>query len=426
MTCDLSAHTAQNKDCVYSHNKFFRILTDDFPEKKYVPRQKNEDRTAVHYGQRKLLLSEVEFITNVCNELISLHPKQLFKKIVLIYAGAAPGNHIPLLSRMFPFVKFHLVDPAKFVVQSCENIIIKQEMFTDEMALDLRQEYSDYIRLFISDIRRAGPGMSDLSEDAIEDEVLDDMRSQENWYHSIGAFRSLLKFRLPYVENRKAKQTSINYLSGDVYFQIWPPGSSSETRLYVKERAVAREYDCLKYENQMYHFNMIERVQCYHHDVDAPGLDHCYDCRAEVEVLDNYVKSFDKIFSFCKSSLEKDNMMQADVVTHVNIINKHLEADKKMIKLTWQGKEYSVGFLDIKYGLRIEQVCTPLKECRQQWVDRKKFWPNRPQFIYKSRSDDAIFAEANEKLKKLKNRLDFKTKITGDLNHDSLVKKIKK
>ena len=118
--------------------------------------------------------------------------------------------------------------------------------------------------------------------------------------------------------------------------------------------------------------------------------------------------------------------MQGDVVIHVNNINKHLEADKKIIKLTWQGKEYSVRFLDIKYGLRIEQVCTPSKECHQQWVNRRNFWPNRPKFIYKSRSDDAIFSEANEKLKKLKNRLDYKTKITGNLNHDSLDKKIKK
>jgi hypothetical protein len=90
---------------------------------------------------------------------------------------------------MFPFIKFHLVDPAKFVVLPSENIVVRQEMFTDEMALDLRQEYANYTRLFISDIRRAGPGVTDLSEDAIEDEVLEDMRSQETWYHHLKAFR---------------------------------------------------------------------------------------------------------------------------------------------------------------------------------------------------------------------------------------------
>jgi hypothetical protein len=96
MTCDLSAHTAQNKECVYSIKPFFRILTEDFPEKKYVPRQKFEDRTAIHWGQRKLLLSEIEFLTNVCNELVE-SSKMSRNKIVLIYAGAAPGNYYTII-----------------------------------------------------------------------------------------------------------------------------------------------------------------------------------------------------------------------------------------------------------------------------------------------------------------------------------------
>ena len=108
--CKLSIHAAQNKLCYYPEQNFFRILTADFPEKKYIPRKRDEDRTAVHFGQRKLFLSEVEFLTNVC---ASFEAKKPFKPIVCIYAGAAPGNHIDLLSQMFPFVKFHLVDPAK-------------------------------------------------------------------------------------------------------------------------------------------------------------------------------------------------------------------------------------------------------------------------------------------------------------------------
>ena len=56
------------------------------------------------------------------------------------------------------------------------------------MALNLRDEYSDYIRLFVSDIRRAGPG-SDLGEDEIEEEVLEDMRSQQTWYHHLEPYR---------------------------------------------------------------------------------------------------------------------------------------------------------------------------------------------------------------------------------------------
>ncbi len=172
LDCILSIHTLQNKDSKYNPD-FIRILSDDFPQRKYTPRKKNEDRTVVHYGQRKLFLSEVEFLTNVTNALSN----KVNKKIVLIYAGAAPGNHIDLLSSMFPFVKFVLVDPAKFAIEPTDNIAIYREFFTDEMSLELRQEYSDYVRLFVSDIRRAGPGLG-LNDDLIETEVLADMRSQ--------------------------------------------------------------------------------------------------------------------------------------------------------------------------------------------------------------------------------------------------------
>ena len=108
MTCDLSAHTAQNRECVYSSKPFFRILTEDFPEKKYVPRQKFEDRTAIHWGQRKLLLSEIEFLTNVCNELVESSKMPRLLKIVLIYAGAAPGNYstIIILLKYYNLVLF--------------------------------------------------------------------------------------------------------------------------------------------------------------------------------------------------------------------------------------------------------------------------------------------------------------------------------
>jgi hypothetical protein len=284
-----SVHCCQNPNRNYG-TEFLRILNDEFPQEKYQPRKKDEDRTTIHYGQRKLHLSEVEFLTNVCNDL----PDKTFKKIVLIYAGAAPGIHLDLLSQMFPFITFVLIDPAKFSIEPNSKLIIKREFFTDEMALDLKEEYNDWIRLFISDIRLAGPGYG-YNDDEIEEKVFEDMRSQENWYKILEPFRSLLKFRLPYVENRNnQKNNKINYLDGKIYFQIWAPCSSSETRLFVGENASKREYDCLKYENQMFRFNRVERAQCYNHTIEANGIDHCYDCRGEVFIFQNYINSLEK------------------------------------------------------------------------------------------------------------------------------------
>ena len=50
----------------------------------------------LHWGQRKLLLSEIDFLT----DFIDLSKNK--QKILIIYAGAADGKHISLLSKMFP------------------------------------------------------------------------------------------------------------------------------------------------------------------------------------------------------------------------------------------------------------------------------------------------------------------------------------
>ena len=62
-----------------------------------------------HWGQRKLLFSEIEFLTLYGH---------LAKTVV--YAGAAPGTHINYLSKeLFPEHKWVLVDPAPFRFARC-------------------------------------------------------------------------------------------------------------------------------------------------------------------------------------------------------------------------------------------------------------------------------------------------------------------
>jgi hypothetical protein len=62
---------------------------------------------------------------------------------------------------------------------------------------------------------------------------------------------------------------------------IWAPITTTEARLLVAGREEV-EYDNLKYEEQMFHFNTVTRVGRYEHNVKAEGMDFCYDCRAEV------------------------------------------------------------------------------------------------------------------------------------------------
>ena len=95
----------------------------------------------------------------------------------------------------------------------------------------------------------------------------------------------MLKFRLPYDKERS------EYLSGDIYLPVWGPQTTTECRLVTckDEPGKTREYDHEKFESQMFFFNVITRTALYTHDVKAEGMDRCYDCRAEVEILKNYI-----------------------------------------------------------------------------------------------------------------------------------------
>lgn len=82
----------------------------------YIPHFR-EFITNLHYGQRKLFLNELQFLTKYC----SLLNKKLdnYQTEYVIYAGAAPNNHIYFLYQLVPNIKFILIDPSPF------NIFIK-------------------------------------------------------------------------------------------------------------------------------------------------------------------------------------------------------------------------------------------------------------------------------------------------------------
>ncbi len=45
----------------------------------------------------------------------------------------------------------------------------------------------------------------------------------------------------------------------------------------------------------MFHFNTITRVTYYDHDVKGDGIDHCYDCRAEILILKNFLVAINRL-----------------------------------------------------------------------------------------------------------------------------------
>lgn len=173
-------------------------------------RRKGEFKSLVHWGQRKLLMSEIEFLANFGQP-----------NVTLLYAGAAPGTHINYLSNLFPDINFVLVDPSPFTAKEIDKIKIINGFFDD----DLCRQYCNQQVLFISDIRTADS--SKLTREDTELYIEKDQVAQARWHRILRPLRSMLKFRLPYGEGKT------KYLDGDIYLPVWGPITTSETRLIV-------------------------------------------------------------------------------------------------------------------------------------------------------------------------------------------------
>ncbi len=256
-----------------------------FPRRKYAPRNQCSTLSVMHLGQRKLLMSEI-------GALLLLNTET---KYVAVYAGAAPGVHIPLLSELFPNVIFHLYDPAPFEIEETERIKCFKMCFTDAMAhMYANTEYENLV--FICDIRRTRDEMM----------VWEDMLSQRRWHEIMNPLLTSLKFRLPWPGNGAVSASNqVEYLNGDICLPIWGPPSTTESRLVIKRGShthnPTRIYDCLVYEEEMCYFNRVIRPAIHTCQKERSwGLDGCYDCTAEVRLLDKY----HKIWTHCKISTD--------------------------------------------------------------------------------------------------------------------------
>jgi hypothetical protein len=231
-------------------------------------------KLTLHHGQRKLLLSELEFLVG--------HGS---KSKLVVYPGAAPGSHIVYLAKMFPQHRFLLYDPRPFDprLQRVSSVRCINSYFTDETAKEVRDKYYNTCGyLFICDIRSFVD--NDISS-ITDDSIYNDLQMQKKWVEIMEPKMSLLKFRLPY------NWEKMDYFKGEIYYQIWGPLSTTETRMVTDGKETTTYYG-KQYEDIMYRFNNITRQEVYDHEVrlrDVPGIDYCYDCKAEIEVIKKYL-----------------------------------------------------------------------------------------------------------------------------------------
>ena len=300
-------------------NKFFREITDDYGRLPW-----SSDKTSYgqcHWGQRKLLYSEIEFLL-YCAEHTNL------STCVVLYVGSAPGTHINILIQMFPMVRWLLYDPRKFDINrkyidsgAVEIHTGNDGFFTDahiQKVLD-NPFTKDKKILFVSDIRF----------NTYEKQIFEENINQQKWLIKLNAFAYILKLRMMYdykkkfeydISDIKDKLDMSNlvvpnnligkflYLDGHTVTQLYAPIYSCEGRLFGKigsdNKYKCKYYDYEKYEEHMMYFNEVSRQQKFSYK-DSEKVKHhilefgdTYDNVGEYYLIRKYQKIIKKKYKF--------------------------------------------------------------------------------------------------------------------------------
>ena len=252
-------------------------ITERNPDKRehvaYLPRGQRPSTTA-HLGQLKLFLSTMQF-------LLAHAPRN--RTVHVVYPGSAPGNSIGFLSELFPQCRWYLYDPRPFAPDLHTNkrvVEMKNTLFTDAIAEELRDRLSKKYVLLVSDIR----------VEPVEDLVHRDNQLQENWVRILRPTYAQLKFRLP----RLPELEEYTYLKGEIFLQIFGAHASTETRLVLRGDGPIETttYNLAEYEGALYYFNRSLRPSYYpcRHRTDC--TDHCHDCVAMFALLCRYLERY--------------------------------------------------------------------------------------------------------------------------------------
>lgn len=278
------------------------IINIDNPAKwmEYMPSSKT---SAIHWGQRKLLISEIELLIAVLSRDILNGGNGM--DFIIVYVGSAPGSHLIHLLNLFSSMyrmTVHLWDrPSRFDIQESSIIRIVPSEFADPaMTGDMEGFFTDivasnYLRTYGTNNRIIF--ISDIRDSASEDAISNDMNMQRKWVETLQPYASQLKFRLPF-----SGDIGYTYLSGEIYTQTWARSNSTETRLLSYRPYQTKVYNREHYEQSLSYFNNITRVSSYDMGIASGsknvsryipmvniGLCTCHDCAREIQVIGKYL-----------------------------------------------------------------------------------------------------------------------------------------
>jgi hypothetical protein len=262
-TCPDDLHLHQPRSPDYSMMAFAPI-TQQSPNSIYVPPSKFQQREVcvtigdakiklpdpyqklhgyrpLHWGQRKLALMELYFLSRCSLPDVSVD---------IVYAGASNGLHLVFLFDEFTKANWYLygIDPfhplvhqaavnnprihlyegethGYFCVDVCNRITTTRSL-QQQTTMQPRRPL-----LFISDARTSIGADPTNAHERYDQRVRMDMKDQLRWAKQLQPDFSLLKFRLPCHCPRHSNVPLTCYPPGDLFLFPWSPGPSTELRL---------------------------------------------------------------------------------------------------------------------------------------------------------------------------------------------------
>ena len=239
-----------------SQNRFLDLSHQE--QDKQLFGKDNHLQTTEQWLYRQLLLSEIEFLTEYSNE----------SNCLVVYAGAASGIHLNYLSDLFPQVEFVLIDSNAILTKQNDRITIIEKNFNEKLA----KKYAKEERRILF-----------ICNKGINDDLM-------LWQSNINSYASLLPIHFC--------STSFQFYDGRILLNLWSPRNSFECRLIVEKDASIITYETHQFKKAISYFQNHLRLMYYEHDlneIETEGLDHCYDCQAEIFILEKYVRKTQSI-----------------------------------------------------------------------------------------------------------------------------------
>lgn len=250
------------------------ISRDWMPQQKYE-RRPNLVRSLSMCGRRGALLALVQFLTEFGDQA----------ETVVFCGGPKQGWSDIIAEELFPKHKFILFASSSGNTggQPSDRVEVNDRMFNAEDARRLSE--------LEGGVLFSCWYMSSMKEKATANNLWTDMRDQRRWVETIRPKAAMLHFRLPWTPPAGASE----YLDGVIRFNIHQQRGVNSCRLIVTDPDSTRLYDHGDFEGCTYHFVKNVRPQYFEQPYDQDemislGLDHSWDCAAELWVLRQYSK----------------------------------------------------------------------------------------------------------------------------------------